>query len=200
MYLPELNDTVFFGQVKTFQDVQLAKSPTLQEAIDKGLVSVLEKSGTVEPAVILSSPPVRDVPVIYPAAPEPVPTVPPEPSQTDQLLGLLMSKVSDLAKTMESQQSREAVGVVSSDISEKLMHLANKIEGFRVSGPGVMEPTLGTAVKQDEFMFVPSAIRVDDLTNNISLASRSLGQGGSVNEASAALKKARQANASAQTD
>jgi hypothetical protein len=208
LFLPELGDTVFLGQVKTFTEEKLAQSPTLQDAVNTGKVVVLDRTGTLT----TTPPPLpRIVPVTVAAALQvfadpprvgsqvaPVDScennAPKPPSASDLLLASLVDKVTLLAKTLEDKHAQEAVGVSSNELADKLADIATRIDGMRVSGPGVQENHVLSNGASKDSIFVPSAIKVDDLTNNISLSTRSLGQGGSVNEAVAALRRARESS------
>ena len=206
LFLPEINDTVFFGQIKTYQTSHMDKSPTLREALASGKLIILESTDTVPVPVPQTTAPV-DQPTLSAASVSPEPgqaQTDKMPARAEALLASLVERVEGLSKDLAQSRDRDSLlPGISPDISEKLEAIASKLEGIRVSGPGVQEPMVSTMSTRasgqggSDEMFIPSTIRVDDLTNNITLEPRSLGQGGSVNEAAAALKKAMKQSASA---
>lgn len=203
--LKDIRDRVYFGQEKVFSQSQLDTSKDLQRAIKDGKVQVLSQESQVSPN--FSIPESRPEPVVVEKIVE-APAPPP-----NQKLEDLMGMVADLAKQVDkltgekSKPPVPSLGVEaaiaglakqiaeikesvnkSGNISQKLERVEKSISKLTVSGPGVrLMPPSGSSQTEEE-VFVPSSFQVTDMSNNVRLESKNLGQGGTVNEALAKLK------------
>ena len=193
--LPELRDAVFYGQVKTYTDSQRLISPSMQAAISTGTLAVIEETA-IDTSLKVLVPANIPAPAVQPV-PEPVPQPVPQVSVedlADKVVAAVMSKM-PVAPVV---QPTVVAAVTDTTHAEKMVAsidaLAKKIDGMVVSGPGVSVQKVLTAEEHTAAVadvFVPT-IRVDDMSNNIKLESRNLGQGGQVNSALAALRKLQQ--------
>jgi len=111
-------------------------------------------------------------------------------SPNDEMLNImskLVGKVESLSTQVESSKS-VSPSADNSALEESLKDISNKISGLNVSGPGIASTGKVDNNRDPGSVYIPD-IKVDDLSNNVKLESRSLGQGGSVSAATAALKK-----------
>jgi hypothetical protein len=191
--LTEVKDTVYFGQTKVFSDFQRAVCPSLQAAIDAGRLAVLDETPL---EVQTSFVPAEPIPAPREAVADvdhmPVAECAPQPEVNVEDMA---RRVADLVLASMPAQAAQ-VAPVPAPVADKaaleaIDRLANKIDGLVVSGVGVTTTTVlegreGRAKSVDE-VFVPS-IRVDDMSNHVTLEARSIGQGTSVNAAVAALR------------
>ena len=196
--LPELRDAVFFGQTKVYDDVQRSTCPSLQSAIKAGLLAVLEETPLVIPMVspsafpapqpLYKAPPPVVLPQTFPA-PQPAPTA----MDMDAMAARVVEAVTaNVVAAMAAQQNHSVApppAPADNGTAQAITALSRKIDGLSVSGVGVTRQTTMTSsdVSPTDEVYIPT-INVDDMHNNIKLESRSLGQGGQVNSALAALR------------
>ena len=202
LHFPELKDTIFFGQEKQYTDAQCAKCPQITEEVRKGNLVVLEQTReSLAPAAPYIPAPVTVPEALMPSAPAEAD----QPQQPPEWYGKMMEDVRAMVTAQQPQQQAQDASVApmlqqllqkmdtmgqNSDpvLAEKLGEISRKIEGISVSGPGIIEGQAVTTARSVMEVYVPSAIRVDDLSNNVNLQTKNLGQGSSVNDALAALK------------
>jgi hypothetical protein len=106
-----------------------------------------------------------------------------------------MQQNNTTAPSFSGQMGPEGSAVVSA-----IEKLSEKIEGLSASGPGVVSVApLGSKVQRPtntgtkEEIYIPDIV-VKDVTNNVTLDSKNIGQGGGVNEALNALRKLKDQN------
>jgi len=235
--IPELEDTIYYNQEKSYTESQYATAPTLRTEIRKGRLVVLERTGDSNASNPAPAPqsntkpePVR-APIERPT-PQPKPSVGDDseykdlleqinnltsavtslkekndsltaepitketiiekaPEQDPQVLAMMqamMEKMTDLSSQVEESKKANPSSSSNASLEKGLADISKKISGLSISGPGVQgQPNIDNN-RDPNSIYIPS-IKVDDLSNNVKLESKNLGQGGKVNDALAALNK-----------
>lgn len=210
--LEDLNDAVYFGQMRVFSDQQAAGSNDLKAAIANGSLSVLDSMSTSREFRPMTCPNLTPpAPVAIPVAPSHRPPAPAftesTPSPAVEAALAPTEKVPPTEVTPQPQaesvtapsqaptsekQADDSAGL--SVVIKAIEDVGRKLDALSVSGPGVYAQAVLPEVSERaggppsiDGMYIPD-IRVDDMSNHISLEARSLGQGGKVNSAIAALR------------
>lgn len=215
--LEDLKDAVYFGQMRVFSDQQAAGSNDLRSAIANGSLSVVDSmavsrefrpmtcpnltpptSATIpeapsqrQAASAITKAALRSDPETIDAPPEK------EPSAVAPTAKAEPTPIPTQTSTADKQvEDHAGLSVVIKAIED----VGRKLDAMSVSGPGVYaQAVLPVASERAggppsiDGMYIPD-IRVDDMSNHISLEARSLGQGGKVNSAIAALRGLRKKN------
>lgn len=210
--LEDLKDAVYFGQVRVFSDAQLSGSSALKAAIANGSLTTMDMSTSSREFRPLSVPnltPTAVTPGLTQAAPaaQAEPTLMPKSKAPDEAPASPTQKSEappePLGSTCQQEQALLQADQLAA-VVKAVESVGRKLDAMVVTGPGVfaqaslpMESTRAQ-VGRAEDIYIPD-IRVDDMSNHISLESRNLGQGGKVNSAIAALKGLQKKNINSNT-
>lgn len=206
--IPDLNDRVYFGQVKTYTKEQLSQSADLNKAAQEGKVAIItdEELGAL------------------------VPPPKPAPKKDQEELKQIVSKISSFEKKLEEVSSfkekggetqpkeeekglsellqkidrkfedmQEMVNKQSTETVKAIESSATKMEktlsGLSVAGPGVTSPARGIRDSENrelrEEVYIPGNLAVTDMANHIHLQTTSVGQGDTVRNSLNRLKALR---------
>lgn len=206
--LEDLNDFIYYKQVKTFSEEEYKKSNSLQRAISKGSVLVLKRvderfSGYEAPNSIAGSP--ANAPSSSSADINPLidmlksieSKIEPTSSQSSTSLDILIQKIEALEKKVQGTVSldnsalldtiRKLEGKVNNTDNNQIFQ---KLEGLlsKISGPASREVKSADPKVQEE-VYVPN-IKVEDGNSHINLKVRTIEKSGSgIDSALEALKK-----------
>lgn len=199
--LSDIQDKIYYGQEKIFSEAQYNSSDQLQRAIRQGKVIVVSRKREEHIN--------HEVPTLYEEVKLPAVEVPKNEATeppveelknavkvlTEELKSLKESKPTDtnldITKTLQVLVSKidSMQQLTPPEETRKMLEsIQNTVRGLSVSGPGV-KAELISSVKNDQEVFIPSTLRVEDMTNNITLEQKNLGQGNDVN---ASLQKLKQ--------
>jgi hypothetical protein len=202
--LPDLSDRVYYGQFKTFTKNQVISSDSLKIAISQKRLSIEESSEEIlqilkqpiakpykEPIVVSEKPKETEVVSTEKSIPVKEETTPVEivlPSKdqgTINLLNELVTKVTNLEASV-SNQGTKTVNAVQESISR----VEKTVSGLSISGQGVTPVNASSHPPKGykEEVFVPSSINVTDVTNNLRLETKQIGQGDSVRNSLSKLR------------
>jgi hypothetical protein len=204
--IPDLGDRIFFGQTKLFTEQQVASSKDLKAAVDKGRVSILSDLDGYPTYKEPPAPIVPPIPVKVVEQQPPPPqvdlelsqlrdklsevtekleraTTTPEPPPQNDVLERLVTTVGDMQKALAAQ-STDTVKAVQ----ESTTRLEKSLSGISASGPGVSRVITHTDRGPKEEVFIPSLLSVTDMTNNIQLQTKVVGQGDAVRNSVNKLK------------
>lgn len=200
--LEDLKDAVYFGQVRVYSDEQHSSSAALRAALTNGSLTLVDCNSSSREFRPLSVPNLTPPPHAVPAAPPPPPPPPPAPTMVSpaapqgeslrDLVKVVAAEVLDRSRESDPSDSTVKPDQLAA-MTRAVEDIGRKLESLAVSGPGVFAQATLPAGSQlssygrAEEVYIPD-IRVDDMSNHISLEARSLGQGGKVNSAIAALK------------
>lgn len=204
--LPELQDFVYYKQVKTFSEEEYKKSSSLQKAISKGNVLVLKRVDEkfsnfgVPQAVqgVQGNNPSDVTPLL-----ELLKNLEAKIDQTSApssnvIIELLIKKIEDLEKKIQtpvlSDNSALAETVrrledrvnqtTSSPSFQKLEDILTKLSGITTK----LSPEKVTTPDMPEEVYVPN-IKVEDGNSHINLKVRTIEKSDDINSAAAALRK-----------
>lgn len=208
--LPDLKDRVYFGQEKVFSGKQYAMSNDLSDAIKSGKLLVLEHIEEGDPHFI--APPKS---IIKEIVAEPAKEVTPDPGLASVMesIKILNEQIAGISKKlnskstpteMASSQESELRGAVKGlfnkmediqksldnketlDVAAQLSRVEDAVKGLKVTGNNIrsVEPNI---IDEGE-AYVPSSFNVSDMANNLSLKTKKLSGGGSMNDALNKLK------------
>ncbi len=216
--LSELSDCIYYRQEKVFSDAEYDKCQSLQRAIAKGQILVLDRKPEKDSQFNIHTS--NSVPVNQPIAPDP--QAPPvdmtaynahlfeylksleskidkmksSPSDSEKsssndsnLVNLLTQKIEALEKKLEDKPT--SIPKDTSDTLQKLDELLTKFSSGTVSVPNPVKEDKKEEDPQDTIqqeIYVPS-VRVEDGNSHINLKIRTVESGDSVSSASAALKR-----------
>lgn len=211
--LEDIQDRVYFGQEKVFSDHQYSSSPLLKRSIEKGDLILLENKPDYDPhykappittpakeekneemgelvsSVMKLSDEVASIKSKIGGNSEPTPQV---EDETQKGIYKFMEQMAiQIAGLQDKMDDR-----VNSEVRDQLNRVEEVVSKIRIDGPGIRysEPKV-IGSDSDEEPFIPSSgFKVDDMANNISLETKSIGQGSSINNSLAKLKALKQNN------
>lgn len=186
--LPELNDFIYYKQIKTFSEQDYNKCLSLQRAISKGNIAILERHEEKNanfgvPTSSGTAPTDLSVLFEYLKSLE---------SKIDQLktsdgstalIDQLTSKIDALEKKLQGPVPQDNSGI--KETAQKLEEILGKFSGI-ANKSDVEKKELVSEVPEE--IYVPS-IKVEDGNSHISLKMRTIEKSDDIDNASEALRK-----------